>query len=200
MAQDLRELFKKEDRRKGLELSEGHERRFEARLNASLGTGKANKTFYWYKIAAILLVVLSIGYFIYNQGSPNKNETQVVNAADKTKPVNVEQEQPLYLSDVSPAYKKVEDYYLAVIHTELAQLNVTKENKVLIDSFLAQLAELDKEYKRLNEELGNSGVTEQSVAILIENLKLRLDLLVNLKNKLKELKKTSLEATKANKI
>lgn len=200
MAQDLRELFKKEEHRERVKLSEGHEKRFEVRLDSNLKRRKNHTSFYWYKIAAILLVVLSIGYFVYDLSLSEKKETQFVDAVDETKPVGVKQEETIYLSEVSPAYKKVEDYYLAVIHTELAQLNITNENKALIDSFLAQLAELDKEYKRLNEELSNSGVSQHSVGILIENLRLRLNLLVKLKNKLKELKKSSLEQTKVGKI
>jgi len=47
---------------------------------------------------------------------------------------------------------------------------------------------LDKEYKLLNKELNDVGPSEASVNALIDNLKLRLELLFKLKNKLKELK------------
>ena len=89
---------------------------------------------------------------------------------------------------MSPEFKKVEDYYLASINVELAQLQVTPENKALIDSFMTQLEELNLEYQKLNDEMGEVGVNEQSVSALISNLQLRLDLLFRLKEKLNELK------------
>jgi len=48
----------------------------------------------------------------------------------------------------------------------------------------------------LNAELGRVGPTEATVTALIDNLKLRLDLLFKLKNKLKELKKQNNEEFK----
>ena len=44
------------------------------------------------------------------------------------------------------------------------------------------------EYKLLNKELNEVGPTEATISALIDNLKLRLELLFKLKNKLKELK------------
>jgi len=56
---------------------------------------------------------------------------------------------------------------------------------------------LDKEYNSLNAELSKVGPTEATVTALIDNLKLRLDLLFKLKNKLKELKNQNNEEFKA---
>ena len=71
---------------------------------------------------------------------------------------------------------------------ELAKLSINKENKELIDSFMKQLAELDKEYKRLNNELNELGPNEQTIEAMVANLQLRLELLFKLKQKLKEIK------------
>ncbi|HET8808662.1 MAG TPA: hypothetical protein VFM65_00165 [Flavobacteriaceae bacterium] len=176
--------------------AKGHQKRFEQRLDKNFHPTGNN--WYWLKIAAVFVVVLGIGYFALNPLLQPEKEVKIAGPepVEKAQPKT----EPVYLSDVSPAYKKIEDYYLATIHTELAQLDITKENKALIDSFMAQLAELDEEYKRLNKELHDVGVNEQTVAVLIENLKLRLDLLFKLKNKLNELQKTSLKQTKGNKI
>ena len=53
---------------------------------------------------------------------------------------------------------------------------------------MEQLDELDNEYAVLNDELNTIGPTEATITALIDNLKLRLELLFKLKNKLKELK------------
>ena len=47
---------------------------------------------------------------------------------------------------------------------------------------------LNNDYLLLNKELNESGPNEANVNALIDNLKLRLELLFKLKNKLKELK------------
>ena len=57
-----------------------------------------------------------------------------------------------------------------------------------MDGYLLRITELDTEYNLLNKELNDVGPSEASVNALIDNLKLRLELLFKLKNKLKELK------------
>ena len=83
------------------------------------------------------------------------------------------------------------------INVQLASLKITKENKDLVNGYMQRLAELDKEYTTLNLELNKVGPTEATVTALIDNLKMRLDLLFKLKNKLKELKNQDNEEFKA---
>ena len=66
-------------------------------------------------------------------------------------------------------------------------MNVTSGNKEMFDGYLEQLEELNKEYAVLSDELTTSGPTERTVNALIDNLKLRLNLLYRLKEKLSEL-------------
>ncbi|MBT8253086.1 MAG: hypothetical protein KJN68_03880, partial [Bacteroidia bacterium] len=91
------------------------------------------------------------------------------------------------LGEISPELKKVEDYYLASINLELSKLKYTPETKELFDGYVNRLGELALEYERLSNELIQSGPTEQTVTALIDNLKLRLDLMYRLKEKLNEL-------------
>ena len=107
-----------------------------------------------------------------------------------------EDTQQLTLADISPDLKKVQDYYMTGINVQLASLKITDENKELVDGYMERLAELDKEYTALNAELTKVGPTEATVTALIDNLKLRLDLLFKLKNKLKELKNQDNDAFK----
>jgi hypothetical protein len=136
-------------------------------------------------------VGFGIGFFFLNEND-SFNGSQVTDA-----PVEVEAEiandseipvtREYQLSDVSPEYKKIENYYLASLNMELAKLDVNDSNKALVDSFMKQLSGLDQEYKKLNAEINETGLTESSVEALISNLQLRLELLNKLKNKIKDI-------------
>jgi len=65
-------------------------------------------------------------------------------------------------------------------------MTYTSETKELFDGYLIQLNELDKEYQKLSLELTESGPSELTVNALIDNLKLRLNLLYRLRSKLQE--------------
>ncbi len=196
MAQDLRKMFAESYKDKKQNPPQGHEARFKALLDEKLPQEeKSSNWTAWLKIAAIVTVILTIGALGFKgfYGIQTGN-TQVVNAAPKP---SVKKEAPVFLSDISPEFKKIENFYLAGIHTELAKLEITGENKALIDSFMEQLANLDADYQELNQEINHNGVTEEAVNALINNLKLRLDLLMQLKEKLKSLKQNKLEETQA---
>ncbi|TXK77616.1 hypothetical protein [Mesonia sp. K4-1] len=191
MAQDLRELMNQEKySAQRPTLPQGHEKRFLNLLAEELPEEKSSNSHLWMKIAAVLVVVLATGFFLKNQLITT---SPVVPMVTQTPTQSVEAT-PIYLSDVSPQFKKVEDYYLANINAELAQLTITDDNKELIDSFMLQLEGLDKEYTRLNEEIDESGINETSVNSLINNLELRLELLFKLKSKLSEIKQASRES------
>ncbi len=187
MAQDIRELLKERDP-KGTKLSKGHEKRFEAMLNQALPVEKSN--FSWMKIAAIAIVLISVSFFGYqylsdfNGNSIDNNSNPIVTTDEN----DIEKTNQISLGDLSPDLKKVEDYYLAGINMQLATLKIDADNKDLIEGYMNQLSVLDKEYKKLNLELNKVGPTEATITALIDNLKLRLDLLFKLKNKLNEFK------------
>lgn len=187
MAQDLRELLKHDRKNavQGKKMLPGHQERFLARLAEELPPQqKDNYSFYGMKIAAILIVVAVSAVLVKNQFfSSTPIETPMVISEQNSIPTT-----PVLLSDVSPEFKKVEDFYLANINTELAKLTITDENKELIDSFMMQLEELDKEYMHLNKEIKETGINEEAINLLINNLQLRLDLLSKLKSKLNEIK------------
>lgn len=190
MAQDLRDLFKEQDQNSDIKLADDHQLRFQERLDKALPVleqdvpvEKKTDRRLWMKIAAVLIVVFGVLWFLKNEdkgGGTGKITT--------TTSKGVQEDRPVLLSDISPDFKKVEDYYMGTIKLELARLDSTDENKELIDSFMNQLAKLDAEYKRLNNDIVEGGVNEETVAAMIENLKLRLELLFKLKSKIKELK------------
>ena len=137
------------------------------------------------------IVLLGVSYFGYQYLSDftgdnlNNNKNPIVenNTSDAL------ENNQISLGDLSPDLKKVEEYYITGINLQLASLKINSENKDLVDGFMKQLGILDKEYKRLSTELNKEGPNEATITALIDNLKLRLELLFKLKNKLNELKK-----------
>lgn len=184
MRQDLREMFKKERSEQQFNLKEGHETRFLDRLDHALPKQK-NVDFGILKIAASVLLVVGLSFFGYLQFSKDdKVTTTTITDTETTSETNTD----FSLGDLSPDLKKVENYYVAHINMELSKLEVSDDNKELIDSYMERLAELNAEYKALNEELNDLGPNDQTIAALIENLQLRLQLLQKLKKKLNQVK------------
>lgn len=185
MAQDLKELFKN-DKVSGEKMPENHQARFLEKLDEALPKAKAKK-FSWVQIAAsvVVLLGLSFGVFKYFQSPVIAKTTEIAN----TKTVDTKT-----LGDISPGLKKVEDYYLASINLELSKMTYTPETKELFDGYLIQLNTLDKEYQKLSLELTESGPSELTVNALIDNLKLRLNLLYRLRSQLQEFNTSDADA------
>ena len=183
MGQDLRKLFKEEEKEAQYKMKEGHEERFSKLLDAQLPQAKT-APFFFLKIAASIVLMISIGIYGYVQFT-KEDELQnpvVVKENPKEETTNIS------LGDLSPDLEKVENYYVANINLELSQLQVSDENKALVDSFMKRLVELNNEYGKLNSELNEVGPNDQTINALIKNLQLRLQLLHQLKEKLNELK------------
>jgi len=176
MAQDIRKLFKNEQKVFKDKMPEGHEARFLEKLDNQLPEQQTKNVFTFLNVAASVAVFIGLSFGAY----------QFINSPKKViKPQ--EMVSTLSLGDISPQFKKVEDYYIANINLELSKIKVTPDSKELFDSYLVKLDELNKEYIRLEKELSEFGPNEQTVTALIDNLKLRLNLLYRLKEKLNEL-------------
>jgi len=182
MAQDIRKLFENENKLSNLKMPEGHEKRFLKKLNEAMPEESEKKfPFGFMKIAASIVVILGLSFGAYKFfETPPVEEKQEVASKIKS------------LGDISPDLKKVEDYYLASINFELSKVKLTPENKELFDSYLAKLQELNKEYDRLTVELTENGPNELTISALIDNLKLRLNLLYRLKEQLEDLNDSDL--------
>ena len=203
MAQDIRNMMK-HDAEEGPKLSEGHIDRFANRLDAIAGITEsdgvidvtekevkslpaANNRSYWFKVAAIIIALIAVsvfGYYSLSDTDELQTESVANTSEEKENLVNPK----ITLGSLSPDLKKLEAFYVTGINVQLASLQITDDNRYVIDGYMEQVAELDKEYALLNTELNEVGPTESSITALIDNLKLRLELLFKLKNKLKELK------------
>lgn len=193
MAQDLREMFKKEAGEK-TPLKSGHEQRFLNRLEKELPTTRKSSYFYL-RIAASVLILLSIGIYTYKAQEREIPEQIVAVEEDK-----VDEKVGISFGDLSPDLKKVENYYVSNINLELSRLEVSEENKAMVDDFMSRLSDLNTEYNNLNKELNEVGPNDQTIAALIKNLQLRLQLLHKLKQKLNELKSSKNEQITSNTV
>jgi hypothetical protein len=92
------------------------------------------------------------------------------------------------LGSISPEFLTIEKYYKKSINLKISQLEMTDENKEIIEGYLLKIAELTKEYKSLTLELNKNGVNDSTIDALISNLQLRLQLLKRLQKQLKQVK------------
>ena len=178
MAQDLRNLFEKEDKVQNVKMSEGHEARFLQKLDEELPRKKTSNRFNFLNIAAsvVLLIGLSFGAFKILDGPSVTNPNQPTEDIADTKS----------LGELVPDLKKVEDYYVASINLELSKVELTSDNKELVDGYIERLKELNEEYDKLIKELDENGPNEETLDAIINNLKFQLNLVTQLKEKLKE--------------
>lgn len=180
MPKDIRKMLRdySEDTSK---LSTNHSQRFEEKLFKELHTQERRKrpVIQWLSIAASLALLITVGFSIFE------------------KPIKIEKdlpkEQKLTLGKISPDLNTIESYYINSINSELSSLEVTEENKELLNGYLSKIGELTKEYKLLTEELNTKGVNDETIDALISNLRLRLQLLQRLKKQLNDFKKLNLK-------
>ena len=177
MSKDLREILK-DALISEKKLSKNHRINFEKKLQKELHTSKGN-SFSFLRIAVSVVLLVGLGWGLYF--SFNTNEPQEVAA------VKFES-----LGSVSPELKKIENYYIASIQTEILNLEETPENKELLDGYLEKISELTNEYKELTNELNSEGINEKTINALIDNLQLRLTILYQLKEQLNELKNSNI--------
>lgn len=180
MAQDLRDIFKAQRRLEQEAMPQGHETRFLQKLENEMPKEVSHPFRNWWKIAASVVVLLGLGYGAYHYTkSPIPLEDDPVEVATTPKVKT--------MGDISPDLKKVEDYYLASINLELSKIELTPDNKEIFDGYISRLEELQDEYNNLNVELTDNGPNPLTIDALINNLKLRLNLLYDLQDQLKRL-------------
>lgn len=178
MGQNLKDLFKNQPKDESVKMSQGHEARFLEKLDKALPQKKKSNHFGFLNIAASVIVLLGLSYGafqFFNNPLPPDEPTEVV-TVDKIKT----------MGDISPDLKKVEDFYLASINLELSKVNLTPDNNELVDGYIERLKELNAEYDNLTIELNDNGPNEETLDALINNLKFRLNLVMQLKQKLQE--------------
>ena len=195
MSQDLRDLFESE-RKREFPMPQGHEARFEARLEEAF-QGKKPRPFFWLGIAASVVALLGLAFWMFRQ-DPVLPEGEGALVEEQTD--TIASPSGLSLGDLSPDLRKLEQYYTASINLELASLDISEDNREIADNFISRLSDLNTEYEELNEELNEIGPNEQTITAMIKNLQYRLQLLLKLKEKLNELKSSKNETVQISSI
>ncbi|MCF8715053.1 hypothetical protein JM658_09480 [Joostella atrarenae] len=189
MAKDIKELLNNDSEEQIQRLPKGHRERFADLLEKELPKKKEKKSFMLWKVAAAIVVIFGVGMGVF-MNNKDVSEDTVVDVQQKKE--NSE-DSKITLGDISPDLKKVEQYYVANINLELADIDLTAANKKLLDGYMNRLSELNDAYNELTVELNKVGPNSQTIDALINNLQLRLQLLYRLKEKIKELKETENE-------
>nr|WP_321411668.1 hypothetical protein [uncultured Allomuricauda sp.] len=200
MARDLREIFEKEREQKSFDMKKGHEDRFFAKLDNELPKNppKRKVISLWMQIAASVVVAVGLSLYYFNNNRGEVEPDEKITVVDREN--SNEEAQGISLGDLSPDLKKIETYYTTNINLQLSELAEDPGNKELVDSYMDRLAELNKEYQRLNQELNDLGPNDQTISALINNLQLRLQLLQKLQSKLNQLKSSKNEQESSNMV
>lgn len=175
---DMRNIIKEEMNLR--ELPENDRSLFERKLKKEFHRGRVIPIRFL-GIAASIMVLFGLGYFVSQEQRSVERPLQEVSGTQ----VN--------LQDFSPELKKIENYYLTAINLELASLEVTEENRVILDQYLRKLNGLAREYQLLARQLSMEEIDEELINALIDNLQMRLQLMVELKNELKKIKSVNHE-------
>lgn len=157
------------------DLPSGHRDLFEKKLDKKLHQ-KSPDLRHILMVAASVLFLFSVG-FMYNR----TNQLPEVNSGSGSA-------SQVSLEEFSPELKKIETYYLTAINVELASLEVTDGNQAILDSYLRKLSTLAEDYDQKSKQLDIHKFDEDLINALIDNLQMRLHLMIELKNELKKIK------------
>lgn len=153
------------------ETIEGHEKRFEKKLLvASKQKEKQLIKKRFIAVAAVIIALITLGIGItpsieFLEEAPGENTLAEVS-----------------LGDVSEEMKSVELYYLQSIKEEKKELNqqIGKSNASDFKEMLDELEELEKDYLALKKALAQNNNNERIISSMIQNYKLRVQLLEDL--------------------
>ena len=147
MKRDIRDLFKEEDDFKSL--PDNHRTEFLEKLKKQ--PEKKSTDFPWLKIAALLLVALTVGFSIFY---------------DKPDEADV--------STIIAQIEAVEAEYLKNIETEWKSFVAIAEDDILVARFKKKLDDLDKDYQDISIQFKNDSDNILVIEALVENLQTRL--------------------------
>lgn len=164
MEQDIRALFKKNDELK--KLPENHKDEFLGKLkNSKQNTSSKPKYSFVYRIAAVLIIGLSIGYGVFKT---NFNTDKVV-------------EENILVQQI----ESIEKEYLANIEQEWQSFLMLTKDEKLVKRFENKLADLDAYYKDISIEFQEDTNDIIVLEALVENLQTRLNILKDIQKHIK---------------
>ena len=93
--------------------------------------------------------------------------------------------------EIAPEVTKTEFYFASLIENQVQQLKKEKspETAKLVDDTIIQLNKLEANYQKLEQDLLNGGNSKIILNAMIINFQTRIDLLKEVLNNIKEIKK-----------
>jgi len=136
----------------------GHKARFIEKLNAN--TVEQARGVSWWKPLSIAASILLIAGLFLGPGMWN----------------NIEKER---IADISPEISNSEFYFANIIEQQVKQLESEKspETNKIIEDALGQLALLESDYKKLEQDLLKGGNNNIILRSMIQNFQTRIDLM-----------------------
>ncbi len=160
---DLEEYIRKNQSQFDLDSPpDGHLERFKLRLE---NKRSEHKSAVIWRIAAGISVLVVVAFSML---LPRSNSPQDVHYGS------------MALSDVSKELAQVEFYYESRLKKEYDEIDGLSESDPLVASYLAEIEFLKTEYKELESILYDSGSHEKVILAMIENFRIRLDLMEKL--------------------
>jgi hypothetical protein len=172
MGQNLKNKFE-EERSINYTRKADHEDLFIEKLYEELPI-KKRFAFYQFRIAASIVILLGIGsafYMLFN--APINNEKEIT---------------AFTLKNISPDLERIENFYVSNINNTLLEIQNTNNNLAFVARYMNRFTLLKKEYTSLIKEMNDEGPNTQSISSLINNLKLQLELLQELKEQITPVK------------
>lgn len=126
------------------------------------------------RVAAVAIILIGTGMFFLLQEDP------VIEVAEE--PVQEEPVEPLSLSQMSSEMAEVEVYYVSEIQDKMHQLNSYEVDP----SMLEEIEFLKNDFEALKKELGQGADRAKIVEAMIENYRLRIEILELILSELKE--------------
>lgn len=180
MQKDIKKMMR-DYKEENIALSSNHNPKFEKLLMEEMHQEKPKKSnFKWLSIAASVVLFVSLAIQLY----PSKDRENINDLKD-TETSSAQKE--ISLGSISPEFNTIETYFKNSINLAISELEVTENNKEVLEGYLNKIAELTQEYKSLTQELNTKGVNDDTIDALMSNLQLRLQLLQRLKKQLKQL-------------
>ncbi len=148
--------------------------------SANDGTVRVKK--WWLYAGAAASVAIIVGAFVLSGSqTPESNESNDAVAVDQEEvPKKVEQED-VSLADISEDYAEIEQYYAVQVNNKVEELKSLNPDP----EFLEDIHGLEEDYELLKKELGAGGDDEIIIEAMIENYRLKLEVLEEILSDLK---------------
>ena len=106
------------------------------------------------------------------------------------------------LASISPEMKQTQQFYSGLIEKELIALNAeaTPETQAIIKDALQQLKKLENRYKRMENDLLESGNDKRVINAMIQNFQQRIDLLSEVLEQIENIKSLNNQNYESNTI